>query len=446
MNITICGAGHVGSYAAEILGNLGHKITVIDTDSTRLRSIEDTMDVATVQGSCASAEVLRRAGAVDADLVVAATNHDEINLLSASVAKGIGAVKSIARVHHSAYFAHRGLDYQEHLNIDQLICPEFSTATAIARTLRNPGALAMEDFARGTIEVQEFAVGRKAPALGKNLMELPLPQRTRLAAITRDGNSFIPEGSTTIQQGDNVILVGNASVFEEARQLFREKKRSRKRIAIMGGPSMAVWLCRALRGGNFAIRLFEIDPVRAEELAEKLEWVTVLQADPTDHSVFNEEHLDQVDAFVALLDDDEHNILGCAWAKSLGVPDAIAVVQRPNYMHLLPSVGIDKPFSPRRVAVKEIEQILDDSPIRRMSSLAEGYIDLYRIRVGDDSDVIGQRLRDVKLTPNWMIAILQHDDEMRVPSADDRIEKGDILQVIGRHGEEGTLKKIFATG
>jgi trk system potassium uptake protein TrkA len=446
MNIVICGAGHVGSYTAEVLAGAGHNITVIDTQADRLRAIGETMDVATLRGNAAAADILRQAGADSADMVVAATNSDEVNLLAASVAKGVGAAKSIARVHHSAYFAHRGLDYQQHLNIDQLICPEFSTAIAIARTLRNPGALAIEDFARGTIEVQEFPIGRKAPAIGKSLMELAMPPNCRLAAITREGNAFIPGGATTIEAGDNVILVGNAEVFTDARKLFHDEKLGRRRIVIMGGPPMAVWLCRALQTRDFSIRLFEIDPDRAGELAEKLDWITVLQADPTDRTVFEEEHLDQVDAFVALLDDDEHNILGCAWAKSLGVKDVIAVVQRPNYMHLLPSVGIDRPFSPRRVAVKEIEQVLDDSPLRRMSSLAEGYIDVYRVRVGESSEVVGKRLRDIKLTPNWMIAVLQHDGETRVPSADDRLAAGDTIQVIGRHGEEKTLRKLFATG
>lgn len=446
MNIIVCGAGQVGSHTAEVLGAAGHNITVVDINPARLRAIEESMDVATCAGNSAAADILRRAGCERADLVVAATNMDEVNLLSASIAKGIGAGKSIARVHHSAYFAHRGLNYQDHLNIDWLICPEFSTSSAIARTLRNPGALAMEDFAQGTIEVQEFPVGRKASAVGKSLANLTLPARARLAAITRGGQPFLPESTTTIEQGDIVILVGNTDIFETARKVFHSEKTRRTRIVIMGGPPMAVWLCRALHTKDFSIRLFEVDADRAAELAEKLEWVTVLQADPTDRSVFDEEHVDQADAFVALLDDDEHNILGCAWAKSLGVKDAIAVVQRPNYMHLLSSVGIDKPFSPRRVAVKEIEHILDDNPLRRMSSLAEGYIDVYRVRVGEKSEVVGKRLRDVKLTPNWMIAVLQRGGDSRVPTADDRIEAGDTLQVIGRHGEEGTLRQIFATG
>jgi trk system potassium uptake protein TrkA len=243
-----------------------------------------------------------------------------------------------------------------------------------------------------------------------------------------------------------VILVGNASVFQEARRLFHDERAGRRRVAIMGGPTMAVWLARSLEDRDFSLRIFETNRERAEAIAEQLDWVTVIHADPTDPSVFEDENLEQVDAFVALLDDDEHNILGCAWAKSRGVRFAAAVVQRSSYMHLIRSVGIDRPFSPRQVAVDEIEQVVDESPLRLISTLAEGIIDVYRVRVGDASDVIGKSLREINLTPNWIVAAVQHDDTVRVPRAADTISAGDTIIVIGRRGREGTLRKIFATG
>lgn len=446
MNIVICGAGEVGSHAAEVLARSGANITVVDSNAARLRVIEDTMDVATFCGNCAQADVLLRAGSPGAGLVLAATDRDEVNMLAASIGRKLGADRSIARVHRSAFFEERGFSYLDHLGIDRLICPEYSTALAIARTLRNPGALAIEDFARGAIEMQEFPVSRTAPAIGKALLELGLPGGTRVAAVTRKGGSFIPEATTTIDEGDIIVLVGNANAFQDARRIFHDEKARRRSIVIMGGPPMALWLCRALRDRDFSIRLFETDRPRAEELAEKLDWITVLHADPTDPGVFEDENLQQADVFVALLDDDEQNILGCAWAKSKGVNDAVVVVQRDNYVHLLPSVGIDHSFSPRQVAVREIELMIDESGLRHVANLAEGIIDVYRVRVGDAADVVGRPLHEVKLTPSWMVAARQHGDDIAVPEAGDRIEAGDILLVIGRHGREGTLRKIFATG
>ena len=448
MNIVICGAGQVGSHAAEVLGAAGHNITVIDIDAERLEKIEDTMDVRTLCGSCSTASVLAEAGAGKADLVLAATAVDEINLLSASIAKGVGAAKSIARVHHSAFFDNRGMDYCAHFGIDRLICPEYSTAQAIARTLRNPGAMAVENFARGRIEMEEFTVHPEAPGLGKPLLELALPRGTRLAAIKRGAEVSIPDGRSVVQPGDVVILVGNPSAFQQARKLFYdERQRQRlRRLVIMGGPSMAVWLCRALRDRNFAIRVFEVRKPRAQELAEKLPWVTVIQGDPTDPEVFEEEHIADADVFVALVDDDEHNILGCTWAKSMGVKQAMAVVQRTTYFHLLKHVAIDQAFSPRMVAAKEIGQTISEGPLRQMASLAEGVIDVYWVRVGAQAKLLGKPLREIKLTPDWVLAAIQRGEDVYVPGAEDTLEPGDTVLMIGKHGLESKLKKLLAPG
>jgi trk system potassium uptake protein TrkA len=248
-----------------------------------------------------------------------------------------------------------------------------------------------------------------------------------------------------VQQGDKVVLVGNTDVFQQAQRLF-SSERGRKHIAIMGGPAMAVWLCRALHQRDYSIRLFETDRERAEELAEKLNWVTVIQADPSVRAVFDEEHLERAEALVALMDDDEHNILACAWAKSMGVDHVVAVVQRPDYLHLLASVGIDRAFSPRMVAVREIERFLLSGPLRRVASLARGIIDVYQVCVGEKSKVLGKPLRDVRLSPDWVIAAIERGERVQVPAADDTIEGGDTLLVIGRSGAESKLKKIFAAG
>jgi len=443
MNIVICGAGHVGLHAAEQLSSEGNNVTVVDHDVERIRKIEDTLDVRTFSGNCASAEIQREVRADNAELVIAATNDDQINLFTAAIAKGVGAARSIARVHHSTYFEQRGLDYKEHFGIDELICPEYSTALAMAQALRNPGAIAVENFARGDIEMQEFPVGSNAPAVGIALSELGLPQRTRLAAITRRDQMFIPDGASVIEAGDIVVMVGNRSVFEDACRLFWDRKPRRKKLVIMGGPAMAVWLCRALRKQDFSIRLFELRRNRAEELADKLDWVTVIQADPTDPAVMEDERIQSADSFVALLDDDEHNILSCAWAKSLGVQQAVATVQRADYLRLMERVGIDRPFSPRQVAVTEIRRLLEQGTIRRVSSLSRGVIDVYWVQVGEKSKTVGRPLREVKLTPDWVVAAINHDCHVVVPSAADVITTGDTLLVIGRAGMESKLRKLF---
>lgn len=447
MKIIICGAGDIGSHVADVLAKAGTSITVIDTNAGRLRAIEDSMDVATLCGNCAEADLLIKAGAKSADLIVAATDSDEINLLTASLAKGIGAAKSIARVHHGTFFEQRGFEYQTHLGIDRLICPEYSTALAIARVLRNPGALAIEGFARGKIEMQQFTAGKSGSAIGKRLMDVRLPAGARLALIRhKKDEAFIPEAKSVVVAGDSLIMVGNVGAFEDARKLFMDEKAARQRVVIMGGSPMAVWLCRSLRDRNFAIRLFETDRERAEELAEKLSWVTVIHADPTERSVFDEEHIAEADVFATLLDDDEANIISGVLGKLRGVAKVITVVQKSKFLDLIYDIGIDSAFSPRLVAAEAIDQELDESRVRHLGSLAEGVVDVLQIRVGDRAPVIDKALKEIKLSPDWVVAAIQRDHEAYVPSADDCVRRGDVVLVVGRHGQEGGLKKLFGAG
>ena len=443
MRIIICGAGEVGTHASEVLDGKGHSITVIDAHAERLSGIEDRMDASTLIGNCAHADTLMEAGAEGADLLVAATDNDEVNLLSASIARRLGVLKTIARVHDYDYLVQKSIDYKRSLGIDRLICPEFSTATAIAQTLRNPAALAVENFAGGQVEMQQFRTTARAKAIGRPLSQLSLPEGVRVAAISRGREVMIPDATTTIEEKDAVFLVANANVFDAAHRLFVGKAPTRQKVVINGGTTLAAWVCRFLRGRNFAVRLFERDPERAEQLAADLDWVTVINEDPTDAAVFQEERIGEVDDFVSLLDDDEDNIIGAVLAKSRGVNQVISIVQRSHYLDLLYDIGVDRAFSPRIVASQEIEETLDDSRIRRLSSLERGVLDIWRVRPGDASAILNQRLRTVKLTPNWSVVAIQRGSDTTVPTADDMIESGDVVLVLGRHDMEPELRELF---
>ena len=252
--------------------------------------------------------------------------------------------------------------------------------------------------------------------------------------------------SSTVERGDTVILVGNQDEFQEARKLFHDDKLGRRKVVLMGGTPVAVWLCRALHDRNFSIRLFEIDEKRAEELADKLDWITVIRANPTERSVFEEENLAQSDVFVALRSSDEDNIIASLLAKTNGVDRVMAVVGGPTYLDLVFHLGVDHAFNPSEIAAKEIMLIVDESPLHRMSSLAAGSVDAYRVRVGVASPVNGRALRDIKLSPNLIVTALRRGERSWVPNADDVIEPGDTALVIGREGMEKELKKLFAPG
>lgn len=444
MRIVICGAGHVGTHAAEVLAGARHSITVIDKDSARTRPIADRLDVATLVGNCAHAEVLEEGGAANADLVIAATESDEINLVAASIAKGLGARKSVARVRLGAYFDERRFKYAHHLGIDRLICPEFATSEQIAHIIRNPAAIAIESFANWSIELQEVVVAEKAPAVNKPLSDVQFPPGALLVAVMRDDVAFTPTGTTKIQPGDQVILVGEQAVMPKTVKLFGEQRTERHDIVVMGGGPMATWLCRALRDRAFRIRLFEPDRDRAESLANELDWVTVINADATNQATFKEEYLGNADIFVAITDSDENNILGGAWAKSQGVKKALAVVQQPIYLHLLEHVGIDLAFSPRTAAIRDINLLLDDSPVITLSSIGADALDVSSARVEPGAAIADKTLMDRPLPPRFVVAAIQHAGKAFVPDGSSKIHAGDTILVVGPHAEAQSISKLVS--
>lgn len=443
MEIIICGAGEVGRHCAEVMTS-GNSITIIDLDEAKLAQLDETLDARTLVGNATHAETLLEAGVASADLFIAVTNVDENNLLSASVASGLGAHRTIARVHHSAYFDSRGLDYSLQLGIDHLVCPDHTTAVAIAQVLRSPGAIAVERFARGKVELQQLPVSDDAQAVGQPLSALKMPGSARIVAIERQNIAFIPEASTVIQPDDVVTLVGESAQFDKIKKLFHTAEDRRQRVMINGGTALAVWLCRALHSRNFSVRLFEPDPRRAEELAEKLGWVTVLNVNPIEGDVLKEERIDQADAFVATTHDDESNILAAAQAKRMGAQTAIAVLQRGTYLHLIEHVGIDRAFSPRSTAVTQIQRLLDDSPVRHLATLAEGIAEVFEVRATSEAkDVINQPLRQVKFPARTIIAAIQRDESAFVPGAADDIRPGDTVVVIAPAGTRKVIRKLF---
>ncbi len=444
MNIIICGAGDVGRHSAEVLAPAGHNITVIDLDAAKLAILDETVDVRTLIGDATRADVLQEAGVDGADLLIAATNIDQINLLTCAVATALGVELCIARVHHSSFFEGVGLDYGKALGIDHLICPEATTAQAIASTLRSPGSLAIESFARGKVEMQSLPVSEDAKAVGKQLKELKLPG-ARVAAVNQKGQPILPEATTEIHAGDVVTLIGDAAAFDKTRKLFDTKAGRRLSIMIMGGSALAVWLCRALRTRNVSIRLFEPDRERAEELAEKLDWITVLHADAIHTDAMADERVDLADAFVAVTDDDETNILAAARAKSMGGKSAIAVLQRGTYLHLLEHVGIDKAFSPRETAVVEMLRRLETGPMRHLGSLEAGIAEVYEMRVTENSPITGNPLREVKFPEHASIAVLNRGDDVFVPGADDTLHPRDTVVVIAPGTARKALRKLFAS-
>ncbi len=443
MKVIICGAGDVGRHLAEVLSGQGHGVTMVDLKAEPLRKFEELIDVRSIKGSSVHAAVLREAGVEKCDLLAAATDQDEINLLTGAIAKRMGATRVIVRIHHKAYIDRSVLDYAKYFDLDHLICPEHLTALVIARTLSNPSAMAIERFAGEKIEMQQYAVPQNSPTVGVPLSRLQLPAGVRLATIKRGDQAFVPDADSALQVGDVATVIGETRHFDKVRKVLHHRKRTTSNVVIMGGTPMAVWLARALRGTQFSVRLFETGRERAEELSEKLQHVTVLQADPTDPAVFQEEHLETCNAFVAVSNNDEHNILAALQAKELGAELTVVVITQPTYLRLLEHLGIDHPYSPRIVAAKEVLRLIDVSPVRRLATISEGVADVYELTQVNTGTAVGKPLKDIKLPKGTFVAAVQRGDEVRVPGAEDAIQRGDCLIVIGPAKIEKRLRDLF---
>jgi trk system potassium uptake protein TrkA len=443
VDIVIAGAGEVGRQAAEVLVQDGHHVTLIDSQHPVIASLEEALDVRTLHGIATDAQVLREAGAHRADLFVAATNADEINLLSASLAKGLGARQAVARVHRSVYHDARGMDYAAHLGIDQLICPEYVTSLEIAGVIRDPGVHAVEHFARGHVEMERMAVTDQAPATHKPLHELRLPGGARVGTVRRGGEVFVPFASTVLVPGDVITLIGPTKTFEQAQKQFRTGTVASRRVILMGGTSTAVWLARQLARRGVSVRCFVTEHVRAQEMAGKLAAVTVLEANPTDPVIFEEERIAEADAFVTLTANDEINILSALQAKSQGLRQTIAVIHSPTYLRLVERLGIDRTFSPRLVASREIRRLAQTAAVQRVATLDEA-AGVFELRVGRDCPALGRPLCELQLPAGLVLVAIQRGEVVRFPGANDHLEPDDRVVAIAQEELLDEMKRRFS--
>ncbi|MDP6987025.1 MAG: Trk system potassium transporter TrkA [Phycisphaerales bacterium] len=446
MDIILCGGGDIGSAAAEMLTAGGESVTLIDLDERKTKHLNERLDISTIEGSASSASILSSAGVARADAVIATTDVDEVNLVICDIAASLGAVRTMARVDHSMFLQDEQLDYAAVFSVDRLFSPDRAMASAMASRLRNPAALAIEHFASNEIELQQIPVDPQAQAVGQPLRTLAMPRGARLAAITRRGEAALPSADDTVEGGDVVTLVAERMVFPAMRQLFTKGTYGRRTIAISGGPPAAVWLCRFLKDRAFDIRLFEVDRDRAEELGEKLDWITVINSDPAQPEIFDEEQLHRVDAFVSMRSD-EQNMLACAYAKRSGVENVMPVMRHAEFLPLLEELGIDRTWNPRDAAAQAIGRFLRCHEFERIDGFFNDSLELMRLRVGCHAELIGRTLASIGDDPPLLVLACEDDEGTPfVPGGDLEISVGRHMIVLTTTAKAGLVRTLLDVG
>lgn len=430
MNIVVLGAGNVGRSIADLLCRADHSITVVDVDPVQVASINEELDVRAITGSASQSSVLFQAGITSADICLAVTGSDEVNIVAASMAKAMGARRAIARVYSPVFRDLSTFDYQQHFQIDRMLSLEHLSAIELARSIRGPGSVVVEQFARGELQVEELIVGKPGKLTQVPVRELGLPSNVRIGTIQRQQRMWIASADDQFQVGDRVTMFARPADMLKVKTFFKMSDRTAKRIVIGGGGETGLHLARVLESEVFKVTIIENDEQRCQLLATLLDKATVIKGDASGRDFLEELRVATADVFVACTGDDEVNMMLGVEASDLGAKQVLAVIGKPDYEPVLDRLGIEKAVSQRAVMATQIMSYLNEGVILSRAKLPGGLINIIELDVVEGALVTQSAIKDLGLPERClMVAIVQHE-QVRVPGANDKLQPGDSAVVI----------------
>ncbi len=449
MNITIVGDGKVGYTLARRLSEDGHDITIIDKNAEALARAGETLDVMCVRGNGANVRTLMESGIENADVVIAVTGNDELNMVCCLAAKQLGAKYSIARIRDPEYTESLTL-LQNKLDIDQVINPERATAQEISRLLRFPFAINIESFAHGRVEMVEFRVESTDPIIGVPLSKLngryPHIQYT---AVQRAGEAFIPDGSFEIAAGDRVYATGDR---ESITKFFKQmgKDTSRMKAALMiGGGHISYYLARSLAGMGVRLRLIEINEKKCARLSDQLDNVTIICADGTDQEVLDSENVGECGALICLTDRDEENIITGMYGARRGAKKVIVKVNRLNTLEVMEDLGIESVVSPKlttaNVILRSVRALNNskDSVVEKVYGMLGGKVEAYEFTALQGAPFLNIPLSQLNIRRGVLVSVLVRDRKNIIPFGNDHIAAGDKVILTAKAGSVVNLEDAF---
>ncbi len=445
MKILVLGAGTVGRSIATMLCNQKHDVTVVDSDPEHIRTINEQLDVRAITGSASHSSVLFQAGAMDVDVCLAVTGVDEVNLVAASIAKEMGARRAIARIYASVFRDLSTFDYHNHFKIDRMLSLEHLSAMNLARGIRSDSSVILENLARGDLEVRELTVGDHRRWVKKPLRDWKLAQEVRVAAITRNGRTFIARGDHHLEPGDRITLIGDHDAIEELAKALEQEVSDKVRVVIAGGGETGYHLAQILQSQRYRVTLIEQDRQRAEFLSRQLAEgpITVVQADATQRSSLEEERVADADVFAACTGDDENNIIACVEAKDIGATMTLAVVSRPDYASIVKKLGIDHTVSPREVMAEEVRSLLNEGALVYRRTIGTGHLFVLEYNVLPGAPVTQGTIAQLPLPEQCLLAAIVRQSFVRVPTGEDRLEEGDSAIVLAADSALQELNDLF---
>lgn len=448
MNLIIVGAGEIGTHIALSLAAENHSIVVIEADEAVASVLNSRIDARVIVGDGTSITLLIEAGVAECDLFVSLTSDNNINLVSSSLAKRLGAHKTICRVHSRIQRESLFIDHGDHFGIDYLFSPERLTAVELAKYVRNPQNKMVEEIARGYVELQQVEVNEESQIVGVPLRSINFPARVRIGAIIRNGETRIPNADDLLAAGDHVTLFGEPSKLEEfiPRLQHRSGKARQLNIVIFGGGEYGYSLAQTLEGINCRIRIFEESQERCEELTDKLTNATILHADATSFAEMKEEQIGDADFFIAVTNVDEDNVMTCLQAHSLGTRYCMPLIHRADYADAMTrfgaKLGILAAVSPREAVRKDLSRYITSDRFHLLQRLPG--VELIEASVTEKSPVAGKRVSEVKWPDQCVLVALLNTARGQVPAADDVINREDSLYALVKPKAKREFLKLVA--
>ena len=441
MKIIIIGNGKVGFTLAKQLSGEDHDLVLIDHNAEALRVADSTLDIMCLDGSGASIQILRTAGVREAELVVAVTGSDELNIVCCLIAKKLGARHTVARIRSPEYFREANLLKRE-IGLNMIINPEYAAAQEISRLLRVPSAFSVETFARGLVEMIGFPIQESDGLAGLSLFEYnkrnPNNRGVLMCAAIRGDEVYVPNGRFVPQVGDKAYVIGSQQeIVQFFQNLGRDSGRLRQ-ITVLGGSRIATYLTWAVEKVGIKVRIVEQSGEKCLALSEKLPDSLVIQGDGTDSEVIEAEDLLDTDAFIALTNRDEENLLMAMTAQRHGVKKVIAKMTRPNYIEMIREFGVDSVISPKDITANQISAYVramarsQGSAVENLYKLLGGAIEAVEFTATETTRFLDTPLKDLRLKPGMLVAAIAREGKTIIPDGSTSIHAGDKVIVMAK--------------
>lgn len=454
MNIVIVGDGKVGFTLASCLAQENHDVTIVDQDVAALEKASETLDVMCVRGNGANVRTLLEAGADEADVLIAVTTNDEMNMVCCLAAKQLGAKYTVARIRDPEYTESLTV-LKDKLNIDLVTNPERATAMEISRLLRFPFAINVETFAHGRVEMVEFKVDEFDPIANMSL--ITLHQRypgVLCSAVLRGHEAIIPDGHHVIRVGDRMHVLGDImSITNFFKQLGKDTKRVRSAM-LLGGGHISYYFAKITAGMGMKLSMIEILPDKCRRLSEQLgDEVNVICGDAAEEELLEQENLTQFGALVCLLDRDEENMMTGLYAVRRGVSKVVVKVDRPNYVDVLSDMGLNSVVSPKLTTantilrtVRALARSQDSAVVEKLYRIVEDKVEALEFTAKEGAFYLNTPLSRLRIRKGVLVAVLVRHRKIIIPFGDDHIEAGDTVILIARASTVGALEDALGEG